>query len=129
MILNIGTKKGKTYQVEVPSEKETFLTGKRVGEEIDAGFVGLAGWTLKLTGGSDKSGFPMRHDVHGQRKEKILLSNGPGYRPDRKGKREKKTVKGDTYNQEIVQVNAVATTEGSVAIDTVAKKIEKKEKK
>jgi small subunit ribosomal protein S6e len=127
MILNIGTKNGKTYQVEVPSEKETFLVGKRVGDELDAGFLGLAGWTLKLTGGSDKSGFPMRHDVHGQRKEKILLSGGPGYRPDRKGKREKKTVRGDTYNQEIVQVNAVATAEGSVAIDTVAKKIEKKQ--
>ncbi|MCX6773959.1 MAG: 30S ribosomal protein S6e [Candidatus Micrarchaeota archaeon] len=126
MILNIGTKNGKTYQVDVPAEKESFLAGKRVNEEVDAGFIGLAGWTIKLTGGSDKSGVPMRHDVHGQRKEKILLSSGPGYKPDRKGARAKKTVRGDTYNQEIVQVNAVATAEGSVAIDTVAKKIEKK---
>jgi len=126
MILNIGTKSGKTYQVEVPPEKEAFLTGKRVGEEIDAGFIGLAGWTLKLTGGSDKSGFPMRHDVHGQRKESILLAKGPGYRPEIKGKREKKTVKGDTYNQDIIQVNAVATVEGGAAIDTVAKKKEEK---
>jgi small subunit ribosomal protein S6e len=129
MMLNIGTKGGKAYQVEVPAEKEHFLVGKKIGEEIDAGFIGLAGWTIKLRGGSDKSGIPMRHDLHGQRRDKVLLSSGPGYKPKAKGARHKKTVRGDTYNAEIVQVNAMATKEGSVAIDTVAKPPKPKEGK
>jgi small subunit ribosomal protein S6e len=129
MILNIGTKSGKTYQVEVPAEKEHFLVGKKVGEELDAGFIGLAGWTIRLRGGSDTSGIPMRHDIHGQRRERALLSSGPGYKSKDKGARHKKTVRGDSYTQEIVQVNATAVTEGSVAIDSVAKPPKPKEAK
>jgi small subunit ribosomal protein S6e len=129
MILNIGTKSGKTYQVDVPAEKEHFLVGKKIGEEIDAGFIGLAGWTIRLSGGSDTSGIPMRHDVHGQRRERVMLSSGPGYKPSKKGARLKKSVRGDTYGQEVVQVNATAVTEGSVAIDTVAKPPKPKEAK
>ena len=35
---------------------------------------------LKLTGGSDKSGVPMRDDVHGSARKRVLLSKGVDYK-------------------------------------------------
>ena len=49
--------------------------GLQLGNETDASIVGLTG-KLKLTGGSDKSGVPMRNDIHGAARKYVLLSKG-----------------------------------------------------
>ena len=53
------------------------MLGLQLGNETDAAVVGLSG-KLKLTGGSDKSGVPMRDDVHGSARKRVLLSKGVG---------------------------------------------------
>ena len=49
------------------------LIGKTIGETFNGGLVGLPGYELKITGGSDFSGIPMKPSVHGPVKKKLLL--------------------------------------------------------
>jgi small subunit ribosomal protein S6e len=111
-------KNGIARQVEISGEGADKLIGKRIGDEIPASGLGLnlteifgeeipGDVKLKITGGTDKDGFPMRPDVHGPRRVKILLSRGPGFRPKERGERRKKTVRGNTISPDIVQINAV----------------------
>ena len=49
------------------------LLGLQVGSDVDATIVGMSG-KMRITGGSDKSGVPMRSDVHGMARKYDLLS-------------------------------------------------------
>jgi len=103
----------RAYQVErdVPS-----LIGMKIGDTFDGGSVGLSGFTLEITGGSDKEGFPMRAEVPGPGRKKMLLSGQPGFRPWRKGMRKRKYIRGNTISDSIMQVNCrIVSGEGDVA--------------
>ncbi len=121
MKLIVGTKKGKTYTIELGEDKAALLYGKRIGDVIPGEMFGLPGYELKLTGGSDNSGFPMRKSISGARKVSALLSSPPGFRPKRKGEKRRKTVRGNTYDNTITEVNCVVVKEGSVALEEIAK--------
>ena len=43
MIVGDG-KTGKSYTVEIDKDKAVFLYGKKIGEEVDGGEFGLAGY-------------------------------------------------------------------------------------
>jgi small subunit ribosomal protein S6e len=121
-------KSGKSYQSEVPKEQEIAIVGKRIGDEIDGGVVGAAGFTLKLTGGSDASGFPMRPDVPGNRKMAALITKGIGFKTKRKGERRRKMLRGNNYSQDTAQVNSLVIKAGSASLEELfGKKEEKKE--
>ncbi|MCD6480174.1 30S ribosomal protein S6e [Candidatus Bathyarchaeota archaeon] len=105
-ILNISDPEtGTTKKVEIDEDRMRVLIGRRIGEIIDGAVAGMPGYKLQLTGGCDRDGFPMRPDIHGGVKVKILLSDGPGYRPRRKGERRKKTVRGNTVTPETTFLN------------------------
>ncbi len=112
MILNIGTKEGKTAKIELAKEKEAAIIGKKIGDEVEGNEIGFGGYVFKLTGGSDASGFPMREGVHGTKKAALLLKGGVGYNPKRKGEMQRKTIRGEVYSEDIVQVNMVVVKEG-----------------
>ena len=80
------------------------LLGLELGHETDASVVGLSG-KLKLTGGSDKSGVPMRNDIHGAARKYVLLSKGVGLQDAEKGQRVRKLMRGNTVSEEIYQIN------------------------
>ena len=121
------TKTGKSYQTELAKEVENNVLGKKIGDELDGALVGAAGYTLQLTGGSDTSGFPMRKDVVGQRKARILLSSGTGFNPQNKGERKRKLIRGNIFSAEIAQVNAKVTGgQGQPLEQLFPKKEEKK---
>ncbi len=122
------SKTGKSYNVEIKEESKTMILGKRIGEIIDAEIVGLAGYKLEITGGSDSSGFPIRPDVYGQKKVKILLAGGVGYNPKEKGIRRKKSVRGNVISDEISQINTKVIEYGPKPLEEYfpAKKEEKK---
>ncbi len=61
---------------------------------------------LQIVGGSDKDGIPMRANVHGGGRRKVILSGGTGFNPKREGERRRKTVRGNIITDEIVQINA-----------------------
>jgi small subunit ribosomal protein S6e len=63
--LIVSDRKGKTIAQELKDRSAQPLLGTRVGSIIDSSIVGVAGGKLKITGGSDRSGTPMRPDVHG----------------------------------------------------------------
>ena len=56
---------GHTYQFDVEGQDANRFLGRDIGEEVDGGAVGLSGYTLEVTGGSDDAGRPMRGDVAG----------------------------------------------------------------
>ena len=122
------TKTGKSHKAEVSKEKEAEIVGKKIGDVIDGGVAGAAGYELELTGGSDDSGFPMRDDVAGPKKMKILLTKGVGFRAKRKGERRRKMVRGDTYSAEITEVNTKILKAGPTSLDELFKKEEKEKK-
>ena len=109
----------KSHQVEVKAADSKKLNGLTIGEEFDASVVGLAGYKLKITGGSDKNGFPMKKDVDGSRRIKSLLAGGIGFNPKRDGQRRRKTVRGNTVSEDIVQINTVVTQKGDKDIKEI----------
>ena len=108
-----------SHQVEVEAAESKKLNGLTIGEEFDASVVGLAGYKLKITGGSDKNGFPMKKDVDGSRRIKSLLSGGIGFNPIRDGQRRRKTVRGNTVSEDIVQINTIVTQKGGKDINEI----------
>jgi small subunit ribosomal protein S6e len=109
----------KSHQMEVEAAESKKLNGLTIGEEFDATLVGLTGYKLKITGGSDKNGFPMKKDVDGSRRIKSLLAGGIGFNPKRDGQRRRKTVRGNTVSDDIVQINTVVTQKGEKEINEI----------
>ncbi len=110
----VVSQKEVTHQIEVEDGKA--LNGLAIGDEFDGGIVGLDGYTLKVTGGADKNGLTMKKDVPGTRRIKSLLSGGIGYHPKADGVKRRKTVRGNTIADDIVQVNTVVVSAGNKAI-------------
>jgi small subunit ribosomal protein S6e len=113
-----------SHQMEVPADQSKKFLGLRIGEEFDASNIGLNGYTLKITGGSDKNGFPMKKDVEGPRRIRSLLSGGSGFKPKRAGQRKRKTVRGNTISDDIVQISAVVAQKGNKNIEELLKEEE-----
>jgi len=96
----------KSFQLSIDQSKLNNLIGSKIGDSVELVVSGL-NFKLKITGGSDNSGFPMRFDVPGGAKRKLLLSGPPGYYPKEDGMRKKKTVRGNMVTPEVVQINTV----------------------
>jgi small subunit ribosomal protein S6e len=120
---------GKSQKIELEDSKITPLIGKRIGETIDGSLIGIQGYELKITGGTDKDGIPMRPDVHGGSKMAVILSGGVGYNPKNKGLRKKKVVRGNTISIEskFLNLSIVGQTKGVKRTSRRKTKIESKE--
>ncbi len=102
--LIVSDTKGRTIAQELKDRTAQPLLGTKVGSIIDSSIVGVAGGKLKITGGSDRSGTPMRADVHGGVKKYVLLSTGIGNRSE---ERVRKLVRGNMVTEEIYQLNSM----------------------
>jgi small subunit ribosomal protein S6e len=96
---------GTNEKVELEDARMAPLVGRRIGEVIDGTVADLAGYRLQLTGGTDKDGIPMRPDVHGGVKARVVLSGGVGYKPRNKGERKRVVVRGNTVTTETTFLN------------------------
>ena len=103
---------GATYRQEIDGQDANRFLGREIGEEVDGGAVGLDGYTLEITGGSDNTGRPLRPDVAGSALKEILLTGGVGYKPSREGERKRVTVRGRELSDEVAQVNAKIVERG-----------------
>ncbi len=116
---------GKAYQKVVSGANANKLIGKQIGDIINGTLVDLPpDYELQITGGSDKDGFPMRPDLPGTGRKRILLSGGVGYRPKEKGVRKKKTVRGRVISKDIVQINMKVVKHGKIPLEEFFKKKE-----
>lgn len=102
--VNISDARGKSVSRELKDSDAMPLLGLQLGDEADAAAVGLSG-RLVLTGGSDKSGVPMRGDVHGAARKYVLMSRGIGLQAAERGQRVRKLMRGNTVSEEIYQIN------------------------
>ena len=126
--LVIGTKEGRCVQKEAVEPGARIFLGRKIGDSIkgdDTGIPELAGCELVITGGSDYCGFPMRQDVPGVARRRILAVSGVGMRKIGKGIKQRKTVCGNTIHPKISQINLKVAKEGSAQI---APPVEKKKK-
>ena len=113
-----------TYQKVLSEDKSNALVGKHVGEEIDGIFVELPGYRLKITGGSDKSGVPMRGDVSGNQRRKILMRDSVGFNPVKAGQRRRKLIRGRTLSGDVSQINLKVVDYGPKSIEELLKQEE-----
>jgi len=122
-------KSRKAYQKEA-DQGTSGLRGKKIGDKISGEFLGLQGYKLEITGGSDNDGFPMRRDVEGTARKRILLSSGPGFHSKTKGQRKRKSIRGNIISSETAQINVKVTDYGSQPVEKLlgVQKEEPKEK-
>jgi small subunit ribosomal protein S6e len=96
---------GTSQSIELEETQAVPLIGRKLGELIDGAAVKLSGYKLKITGGSDKDGFPMRPNIHGGVRVGAILSEGVGFHSSQKGERKRKTLRGNVITDAIVQIN------------------------
>jgi len=107
---------GETHQIDVTDQDANRFVGREIGDEVEGGAVGLDGFTLEITGGSDDAGRPMRSDVRGAELSELLLEGGTGYEPTRDGERKRVTVRGREVGDATRQINAqIVAGDGDVA--------------
>ena len=96
---------GKTYQKEVKDDDARKFMGLKIGDKLKGDFLELSNVEIEVTGGSDYCGFPMRKDVWGSGRKRILAVGGVGIRKREKGIKKRKTVCGNTTHAKISQIN------------------------
>ena len=129
--INMGTKSGKTYKIETESVS---LLGKKIHDKIQGIEVSpdLEGYEFEIMGASDKSGFTVMEDVEGIGVKKMLLTYGKAMKrkPKREGKKQvgrikpkglrlRKTVRGNTISEAIVQINLKVLKEGNKKLSEI----------
>lgn len=123
------SKTAQAYQVAVSGTAANKFIGKNIGETVSGEALGLAGYTVRLTGGTDKDGFPMRGDLPGPTRKKILVASGVGYHPKADGVRKRKSMRGREISSDITQINAVIVEYGQKPLNEIFPKKEATEKK
>jgi small subunit ribosomal protein S6e len=128
--------KGKAYQLERDQKDCESLLGLKIGSRFDAGFLGLDGYELKVTGGTDKDGFPMKANIEGTVKRRVLMEEGTGFSGWKKAKkrvikpnglRKKKMMRGNTIDRSTAQINTSVVKAGAKPLEELVPKKEKKE--
>jgi small subunit ribosomal protein S6e len=115
----VSDPKTKSYQFDVKGPEANKFIGKAIGQDIDGSIVGLSGYKLVITGGSDKSGMVMRPDLPGPKRKRILVSTGVGYSPKADGMRRRKTMHGKEISPNIVQINTKVIEYGEKSIEEI----------
>jgi small subunit ribosomal protein S6e len=127
--------KGKAYAVDISGSNFNHFIGRKIGDVVDGLFVGegentLSGYKLEITGGSDRTGRPMRPDVSGGGIYSILVSAGVGYKGKRyvkkRGKiyrykydgiRRRRNLRGNIISQDTRQLNLKVIERGPRPLD------------
>ncbi len=117
---------GTSKIVELEETRAAPLIGRKIGESVDGAVVDLPAHKLKITGGSDRDGVPMRPNVHGGVRRKVVISGGVGFKPQDKGERRRKTVRGNVITDEIVQINTKITEKPKKPAENKKEQVPKK---
>lgn len=122
--MNIVLSDPKTRKAYSKKLEETPFIGKKIGDEVSLNEVGLDGYKGIITGGSDKTGTPMRSNFPGTGRKKLLIYPGVGFKKGRHGERRKKPLRGNTIAGDIHQVNVKVIQEGQKKIEELFVKTE-----
>ena len=132
---------GRAYSLKISGNNHSQLLGKKIGDVVDGIFVGegdqtLSGYKLQITGGSDKTGTPLRRDLEGGSRQSILVTASTGfkghslvfknkggekkrfrYKPN--GLRMRRNFRGNTITQDTRQVNLKVIESGKKALSDI----------
>ena len=127
-------KNRRAYSKKMDSVPAAFLN-KKIGSTVNLDAVGVNGFEAKITGGSDKDGFPMRSDIEGIVRKQFLIKKGIGFsgikrRPGKKvgkkksyvkieGLKKKKMLRGNTIGTDIAQINCKVSKAGPSSLETI----------
>jgi small subunit ribosomal protein S6e len=119
MKINVASPLTGTQKIfEVDEEKKLVtLMDKRVSDEFAGDILGdkFKGYTLKITGGQDKQGFPMKQGVLTNTRVRLLLNRGDvGFQHwrGREGERRRKSVRGCIVANDVAVLNCIVIKEG-----------------
>ncbi|OPY37036.1 MAG: 30S ribosomal protein S6e [Methanoregula sp. PtaU1.Bin051] len=112
-------KTGRAYNVDASGGAAGALVGKKIGEEVDAGPLGLAGYKMQITGGSDRTGTPANSSLPGAGRKKLLVAGGTGYHPKMDGQRRRKMLRSKEITADFVQINAKLTGYGEKKLEEI----------
>jgi len=121
-------KSGRAYNVDASGGAAGSIIGKRIGDEIDASTIGMAGYKILITGASDRTGTTAKKGVPGAGRKKLLLAGGIGFHPRMDGERRRKTIRSSEITADFVQINAQVTTYGEKKLDELFPKVEGEKK-
>jgi len=131
MKLNIANPStGSMKQIEIEDDKKyRKFYDLRLAEEIPGELIGdeCKGYILKITGGNDKQGFPMKQGVLTTERVRLLLKEGDvcfrRYRGQkRRGTRKRKSVRGCIVSSEIGVLSLIIVKKGEQEIDGLTNK-------
>jgi len=111
---------GSQKLIEVDDEhKLKAFFDKRMATEMSAESLGdeWKGYIVRISGGNDKQGFPMKQGILTNGRVRLLLSKGHScYRPRRKGERKRKSVRGCIVDSNLSVLNLVIIKKGEAEI-------------
>ncbi|XP_026284870.1 40S ribosomal protein S6 [Frankliniella occidentalis] len=108
----------KLFEV-VDEHKLRIFYEKRMGAEVEADLLGdeWKGYVVRITGGNDKQGFPMKQGILSNVRVRLLLSKGHScYRPRRDGERKRKSVRGCIVDSNLSVLSLVVVRKGEQEI-------------
>ena len=115
--LNIGDPKSKkTLKKEVKDDEAEAFLGLKIGDKVSGKSFGYDGYEFEITGGSDHIGLPMRRDVQGTTRKKILIVSGTGIRKNREGRKIRKSMAGNTIFSKTSQINLKVLKQGKAPL-------------
>ena len=119
---------GNSYQFTVEGNEDNRLIGKEIGDEVEGKLIGLDGYTLLLTGGSDIIGRQLNKEIKGSAPRKILITDKSGHKNSlRSGERKRIIVRGREISEQTSQINTVVSSKGKISIEDIVNSTEETE--
>merc|ERR1712198_299900 len=115
----------KLFEIDDEKKVRVFYE-KRMGQEVEADSIGdeWKGYVVRISGGNDKQGFPMKQGVMTNGRARLLLSKGHScYRPRRTGERKRKSVRGCIVDSNLSVLNLVIVKKGESEIPGLTDRI------
>jgi len=127
MKLNISyPPSGSQKCIDVDDEKKyRIFYDKRISQDVEADALGdqFKGYVVKIMGGNDKQGFPMKQGVLTNTRVRLLVGAGAScYRPRRNGERKRKSVRGCIVGSDISALHLVIVKKGAEEIPDLTDK-------
>lgn len=123
MKLNIANpSRGLQKTIQLDKSAEMKFYDKKLNDMFEGSLISpeFNGFTLKITGGDDLQGFPMKDRVNTTKRVRLLLKKGEkGYRCRRDGVRRRKSVRGCIISHEISVINCIILSEGENVIEGI----------
>ncbi len=110
-------KSGRSKGMEVSSDAAVALIGRKIGDSLEGSAFGLSGYKLKISGGSDSSGFPLNRSIQGTGKVKILKLVADSGKE--KGQYRRESVRGGIIAADTAQVNLKILEYGEKSVDEI----------